>query len=130
MARFTLEKTAMALSRRRRVEARLREDAQLRVERRVNVFKDCKPYFGDVLSEVLGEKSPSEVDSLYLLSLRVVIRSRVPYEERQVPTVLRKRLDELRRLVDCPAPMIMKCSNCWTFYTTAEKFNTHKCSQR
>ena len=108
------------------MERRLREE----LERREDVFKDCKPYFGDVLSDVLlGDSPPGEVHSLYVLSLRTVLRARVPYERCDVPTVIRKRLDVYRRLVQWPGPKIMKCSRCGKFYTEQEKFDHHKCNQ-
>ena len=114
----------MSLSRAARVEARLREEAQ----RRVDQFRDCKPYSGDLLGEILGEKPSSRtVDTLYVLCVRTVFRAQIPYERYAVPTVIRKGLDELRRLLSFAGPRIMKCSRCGRLYTQKELFDSHTC---
>ena len=89
-------------------------------------FKNVKPYCGDPLLET----GPDRVPSLYVLSARMVLRGKIPFERCVVPTVLRKRLETYRSYEQWQGPKIMKCSTCWKFYTTQQKFDKHKCDRR
>ena len=114
----------MALSRAAKHEQRLREAASVRVD----AFSNFKPYFKD---KQLDDEAPStEVHGLSVLCLRVILRTRIPYEHLAVPTILRKRLDYLRNLIQLQGPRIMKCSKCGRFYTDREMFDRHECDPR
>ena len=114
----------MALSRAKKHRQKQLEEFSVRV----NAFKDFKPYFQDVQLDLLFGYAPSfEVESLFILGLRTVLRSQIPYERYPVPTVVRKKLDGYRRLVQWPGPRIMKCSKCDRFYTDQDKFDRHEC---
>lgn len=115
---------AMALRRSARIGKKMKEE-----ERRVDMFKDSKPYLGNdyPMDIIIGNSPPRVVHNLSILCVRTVLRGRVPYERSEVPTAIRRTLDEYHHLLQWPCPRIMKCSGCRRFYTSQELFDSHTC---
>ena len=102
-----------------------RHTLKMASEKRYDLFKGVKPYLGDPF---LGDGKNSQVSSLYLLSIRTVLREDVPYEG-YVPTTVQGKLDSYKRCLHWEGPKIMLCSMCGKFYTTQKKFDKHSCGK-
>lgn len=91
---------------------------------RFDLFRDATPYYGAPLLEIRDR-----VPTLYSLSVRRIFSSKIDFVgAADVPTVIKSRLEYLKKYESYPGPRVMKCSNCKKFYTHQKRFLTHDCS--
>lgn len=91
---------------------------------RFDLFRDATPYYGAPLLEIRDK-----VPTLYSLSVRRIFSGKIDFAgASDVPTVIKSRLEYLKKYESYPGPRVMKCSNCKKFYTHQKRFLTHDCS--
>ena len=87
---------------------------------RYDLFKNAKPYYGSLLEK------HNKVPTLFSTTVSCILDHKLDYDE--LPTVLKKKMDEFKVYETFPGPKISKCSVCKHFYTSKESFDTHDCS--